>query len=78
MMVCTLYDTDEEGWEQAKYNMAKTTVKIEDGMVQTVEGIPADVTIEVCKYDVSAVDEKMLTKDENGKSCGIREWHAPE
>jgi hypothetical protein len=49
--------------------MAKITVKIEDGMVQTIEGIPADVPIEVRNYDVSDVEEKMVTKDENGKSC---------
>jgi hypothetical protein len=48
----------------AKYNMAKITVKIEDGMVQAVEGIPADVTIEVRNYDVGGVDEKVITKDE--------------
>jgi hypothetical protein len=58
--------------------MAKITVKIEDGMVQADEGIPTDVTIEVRNYDVNALDEKMVTKDENGKSCEIREWHAPE
>jgi hypothetical protein len=58
--------------------MAKMTVKIEDGMVQTIEGIPTDVTIEVRHSSVSDVDEKMVTKDENGKSCEIREWHAPE
>jgi hypothetical protein len=69
---------NDDGQEQAKYNMAKITVKIEDGMVQMIEGIPTDVTIEVRNYDVSDVDEKMVTKDENGKSCEIREWQAPE
>jgi hypothetical protein len=58
--------------------MAKMTVKIEDGMVQTIEVIPTDVPIEVRNYDVSDVDEKMVTKDENGKSCEIREWQTPE
>jgi hypothetical protein len=58
--------------------MAKITVKIEDGMVQAVEGIPADVTIEVRNYDVGGVDEKVITEDEKGRSCEIREWHAPE
>jgi hypothetical protein len=38
--------------------MAKITVKIADGMVQTIEGIPTDVPIEVRNYDVSDVDEK--------------------
>ena len=78
MLVCTFYRANDDGQEQAKYNMAKITVTIEDGMVQTSEGIPTDVTIEVRNYDVSDVGEKMVTKDENGKSCEIREWHAPE
>jgi hypothetical protein len=63
---------------KTKCNMAKITVKIEDGMVQAIEGIPTDVTIEVRNYDVTEVDGKMVTKDENGKSCEIRKWQAPE
>ena len=58
--------------------MVKITVKIEDGMVQAVEGIPADVTIEVRNYDVGGVDEKVIAKDEMGRNCEIREWRAPE
>jgi hypothetical protein len=58
--------------------MAKITVKIEDGKVQTIEEILTDVRIEVRNYDVSDVDEKMVTTDENGKSCEIREEQAPE
>jgi hypothetical protein len=69
---------NDDGQEQVKDNMAKMTVKIEDGMVQTIEVIPTDVPIEVRNYDVSDVDEKMVTKDENGKSCEIREWQTPE
>jgi hypothetical protein len=53
-------------------------VKIEDGMVQAVEGLPADVTIEVRNYHVGGVDEKVITKDEEGRSCEICEWRAPE
>jgi hypothetical protein len=64
---------NDDGQELVKYNMAKITVKIEDGMVQTIEEIPTDVRIEVRNYDVSDVDEKMVTTDENGKSCEIRE-----
>ncbi len=58
--------------------MTKITVKIEAGVVQAVEGIPTDLTIKVRNYDVSGVDGKMVTRDENGKSCEIREWHAAE
>ena len=53
-------------------------MNIEDGMVQAVEGIPGDVTIEVRNYDLGGVDEKVITKDEKGRSCEIREWRAPE
>jgi hypothetical protein len=42
--------------------MAKITVKVEDGMVQAVKGIPADVTVEVRNYDVGGVDEKVQGK----------------
>ncbi len=58
--------------------MARIIVKIEDGMVQAVEGIPADATIEVRNYHVGGVDEKVITKDEKGRSCEICEWRAPE
>jgi hypothetical protein len=75
---CTLAETDDKYREQTKYNMAKITVKIEEGMVQAVEGISVDVTIEMRNYDASDGDEEMVTKDENGKSCEIREWQAPE
>lgn len=54
------------------------TVKIEDGMVRAVEGIPTDVTVEVRNYDVSDIDRRAVTKDGSGKSCEIGEWHAPE
>jgi hypothetical protein len=58
--------------------MTKITVKIEDGMVQAVDGIPTDVIVEVRNYDVGDIDRRAVTKDERGKSCEIREWHAPE
>jgi hypothetical protein len=77
-VACTLAETDDKYRERTKYNMAKITVKIEEGMVQAVEGIPTDVTIEVRNYDVSDGDGEMVTKDENRKSCEIREWQAPE
>ncbi len=47
-------------------------------MVQAVEGIPTDVTIEVRNHDETKVDRKMVKKTENGKSCEIREWQASE
>lgn len=37
----------------SKTSMAKITVKIEDGTVTTIDGIPTDVTVEVRNYDES-------------------------
>jgi hypothetical protein len=59
-------------------NMTKISVVIEEGRVKTVEGIPIDVAVEVRNYDVHGLDRSGLSKDENGRACEIREWHAPE
>ena len=58
--------------------MSKITVVIEHGKVQAVEQVPTDVSIEVRNYDVRNTDQKFLSKDENGRACEIREWHAAE
>ena len=58
--------------------MTKISVLIEEGRVKAVEGIPIDVSVEVKNYDVDHVDKKGLSKDENGRPCEIRGWHAPE
>jgi hypothetical protein len=58
--------------------MAKISVLIEEGQVKAVEGIPIDLYVEVRNYDVDRLDKRGLSKDENGRACEIREWHAPE
>jgi hypothetical protein len=58
--------------------MTKISVLIEDGRVKAVEGIPIDISVEVRYYDVESLDKNGLSKDENGRACEIREWHAPE
>jgi len=58
--------------------MAKITVTLENGAIQQVEGIPPDIFIEVRNYDVSDLDEKMISHDERGRKCQIREWRASE
>jgi hypothetical protein len=58
--------------------MPKITIKVEKGTIQMIDGIPLDVCIEVRNYDVAEVDEKMISADEDGRSCQIVEWHAPE
>ena len=58
--------------------MTKISVLIEEGRVKAVEGIPIDVSVEVKNYDVNHLDKNGLSKDDNGRVCEIREWHAPE
>lgn len=58
--------------------MTKISVLIEGGRVRAVDGIPVDVSVEVRNYDVRSLDKIGLSKDENGRACEIREWHAPE
>jgi hypothetical protein len=58
--------------------MTKISVLIEEGRAKAVEGIPIDMSVEVRNYDVDRLDINGLSKDENGRACEIREWHAPE
>jgi hypothetical protein len=58
--------------------MAKITILIVDGRVQAVDGIPVDMYLEVPNCDVECLPEGVISKDENGKPCHIREWRAPE
>ena len=58
--------------------MPKIQIKIEHGMIQAVEGLTPEVAVEVLDYDVEKYDGKSLAKDESGKACAIKEWHAAE
>ena len=58
--------------------MSKVIVKIRNGIAESIEDIPTDVSVEVRNYDVANVAEDQLTRDAYGKSCHIREWQAPE
>jgi hypothetical protein len=58
--------------------MAKITVLIEERRVKEVDGVPVDMYVEVRNYDVERLDKSGLSKDDNGRACKIREWHAPE
>jgi hypothetical protein len=59
-------------------SMAKIQIAIEEGKVRDVVGVPVDVVVEVFNYDVQEHDPKVLSIDENGKLCEIKEWRAPE
>ncbi len=58
--------------------MAKVIIKIKNGIAESVEDIPTDISVEVRNYDVTNVAEDQLTKDADGKLCQVKEWHAPE
>jgi hypothetical protein len=58
--------------------MTKIQIAIEAGKVKHVVGMPVEIVVEVLNYDVEKHDPKMLSKDEEGKLCEIKEWRAPE
>ena len=58
--------------------MPKIQIKLEDGMIQAVDGLPPDFAIEVFDYDVEKYQPQHLSQDESGRACQIKEWHAPE
>jgi hypothetical protein len=59
--------------------MAKVVVIIRNGRVaEAVEDIPTDMLVEVRNYDIANVKKDLLPKDNNGRSCLVKEWHAPE
>ncbi|HSS97558.1 MAG TPA: hypothetical protein VLK33_11035 [Terriglobales bacterium] len=58
--------------------MPKVIVRIKNGVAESVEDIPPDVFIEVRNYDIAHIAEDLLSKDPDGTSCQVKEWHAPE
>ena len=58
--------------------MAKITVRIEEGKVTAVDGVPMDVYVEARNYDIDRLAAGALSKDEEGRPCQILEWRAPE
>jgi hypothetical protein len=53
-------------------------IKLEDGQVTDVAGLTPEIAVEVFNYDVDKFEKHLLSRDENGSSCEIKEWHAPE
>jgi hypothetical protein len=58
--------------------MAKLVIRIKNGIAESIEDIPTDVSIEVRNYDVADIPEDRLSRDADGKLCRVKEWHAPE
>lgn len=59
-------------------SMAKIIVRIEVGKVVAIEGIPVDLVVEVRNYDVRSVPAQLLSRDDDGRRCEVKEWRAPE
>ncbi len=58
--------------------MPKILVRFERGQVTEISGLPPEIAVQVLNYDIEKLEPKVLTHDENGKPCEIKEWHAPE
>jgi len=51
---------------------------VKRGLIQGIEGIPADVRILVRDYDVESANLEDLVKDEAGKLCAEAIWEDEE
>jgi hypothetical protein len=58
--------------------VAKIVVRIEVGKVIAIEGIPVDIVVEVRNYDVQSLPAQLLSRDDDGRRCEVKEWRAPE
>jgi hypothetical protein len=56
--------------------MKKIRVKIEEGLIREIKGIPQGYTVEILEYDVNRKDLPDLATDENRRICKISEWPA--
>jgi hypothetical protein len=53
-------------------------ISLEGGKVTEIVGLTPEIAVEVFNYDVDKFESRLLSHDENGASCEIKEWHAPE
>lgn len=51
-------------------------VRVQDGVVKEVVGIPSDYSVQVLDYDSQRYAPSQLSEDENQKPCRILEWQA--
>jgi hypothetical protein len=58
--------------------MPNIQIRLEQGLITAIEGLPTDIAVEVFSYDVAGSHPNRLSKDEDGTICEIKEWHAPE
>jgi hypothetical protein len=53
-------------------------IRIKNGIAESVEDIPTDMTVEVRNSDVTNMGEDQLTRDGDGPRRYGREWRSPE
>lgn len=51
--------------------MRTITIRVEGGVVQSVEDVPEDVTVRVVDYDVEGVPDDECDHDDAGEPCCI-------
>jgi hypothetical protein len=51
-------------------------VRVQNGIVKDIRGIPADYNVQVLDYDSDKYDPNELSEDEDRKPCRISEWSA--
>jgi hypothetical protein len=56
--------------------MAKIIVRNEVGKLIAIERIPVDLVVEVRNYDVQSVPAQLLSRDDDGRRCEVKEWRA--
>jgi hypothetical protein len=53
-------------------------IRLAEGQVTDIVGLTPEIAVEVFNYDVGKFENRILSRDESGASCEIKEWHAPE
>lgn len=51
-------------------------VRVKDGVVKEVEGIPSHYSVQVLDYVSDKYEPHELSEDENHKPCRIVEWQS--
>jgi hypothetical protein len=56
----------------------KIQVRVKDGVVKEVHGIPPHYSVQVLDYDSKKYKANELSEDEHHKRCRIAEWPSDE
>ena len=53
-------------------------LRLEHGRIIEIVGLTPEIAVEVLNYDVDKFENHLISHDEHGTPCEIKEWHAPE